>query len=132
MKKLIVLPLITLLLSSCDPVAQMEANIENTTSQNLSIAFVSSETDLSQTLEIASGQTILFQEGFDVGSTFLEPSLVEFDSVVIRNQADLILRVYKENDTGKNIYGIDEYWESSEPSKRFLIYNYQIENTDLE
>lgn len=33
---------------------------------------------------------------------------------------------------GKNIFNIDEYWISTEQTKRFFIYVYEIEDEDLE
>jgi len=122
---------IILILSSCDPASTLEANIKNLTSQSLTIEFISPDKSSTKTFQIAPNEIELFQEGFDIGSTFLEPSLLEFDSVVIKNQAGQILKVYKENDTGKNIYTIDEYWIASEPSKRFFKYNYEIEKRDI-
>ncbi|MEM6892406.1 MAG: hypothetical protein AAF554_01870 [Bacteroidota bacterium] len=119
-------------LSSCDPVSDMEANIENLTTQTLTVEFVSSIADLSKTLEIKPNEIELFQEGFDVGGTFLEPSLVEYDSVVVMDQQQQVLRVYKENDNGKNIYNVTEYWMGSEPSKRFFKYEYEINTQDIE
>lgn len=132
MKSLFVLTMMALILSSCDPVSDMEADIENLTSQTLTIQFIASDESLSKTLQILPNGIELFQEGFDIGSTFLEPSLVDYDSVVIKNQAEQILNVYKENDPGKNIYNIDDHWIASEPSKRFFKYKYQIESEDIE
>ncbi|NND79194.1 MAG: hypothetical protein HKN53_04790 [Maribacter sp.] len=126
------LTLLILIFSSCDPVAIMEADIENLTSQRITIDFVSSNEGLSKTLQIPPYEIVLFQEGFDVGGTFLQPSLVEYDSVLIKNQAEMILRVYKENDTGKNIFNTDEYWNANEPSKRFFKYEYEIMSEDIE
>lgn len=132
MKKLICLALLLPVLLSCDPVSQMEANIENQTTQSLSIVFVSSDTNFQSTLELAPNQVGLFQEGFDIGSTYLEPSLVEYDSVMVKNQVGEILKVYKSNNTGKNIYKVKEYWLSSEPSKRFFKYKYEIRQEDID
>ncbi len=132
MKKLFPILIAIAVFYSCDPVVDMEANIENLTSQYLIIEFVSFDQDLSKTLEIPANETRLFQEGFDIGNDFLEPSLTEYDSVVLKNNAEQILKVYKPNDTGKNIYNIGEYWLSSEPSKRFFKYEYEINNEDLE
>jgi hypothetical protein len=122
------------ILFSCDPASQLEANIENLTSENLSLVFVSADASLSQTLQlqIAPGQTVLFQKDIAFGSTYTEPNLVQYDSVVIQNQADEILKVYQPGDSGKNIYNIEEYWNSSEPSKRFFKYEYEIEREDIE
>lgn len=132
MRKLIAFALLFLIFSSCDPVAQMEANIVNRTSQNLTVDFVSSDISLNKTLQMAPGQTVLFQEVFDVGNTFLEPSLVEYDSVLIKDQSETLLKVYKENDSGKNIYNIDDYWTSREPAKRVFEYEYEIGMEDIE
>lgn len=131
MKKLIVLTL-TIILFSCDPVSDMEANIENLTSENLTIEFVSFDVSSSKIIQIAPNEIKLFQEGFDIGSTFLEPSLVEYDSVVIKNQMEEVLKVYKPNDANKNIYNIDDYWIASEPSKRFFKYEFEINDQDIE
>jgi hypothetical protein len=110
----------------------MEANIQNLTNQDLTIEFVSLDQDLSKSLVIPTNEIRLFQEVFDIGNTFLEPSLTIYDSVVVKNDADQILKVYKPNDSGKNIYNIDEYWLLREPSKRFFKYEYEINNEDLE
>ncbi|WP_350289537.1 hypothetical protein [uncultured Croceitalea sp.] len=131
MKKVIFIALALLSMLSCDPVSDLEANIENLTSEALTIEFVSSIEELRKTLEVAPNEIELFQEGFDIGSTFLEPSLVDYDSVVVKNQAEQILKVYKPNSSGKNIYNIAE-WNSSEPSKRFFKYEYEIRDEDLE
>jgi hypothetical protein len=117
---------------TCDPIADMEANIENLTNQDLIIEFVSFDQDLGKTLVIPINETRLFEAVSDYGNTFLEPRLIEYDSVVVKNNAEQILKVYKPNDTGKNIYNIDEYWLLREPSKRFFKYEYEINNEDLE
>lgn len=121
----------SIIISSCDPVSNLEANIENLTSQTLTIDFIASDVSVSKTLQLAPNEVVLFQEGFDIGSTFLEPSLVAYDSVVIRNQAEDILKVFKSNGAGKNIYNVDD-WMASEPSKRFFKYEYEIENEDID
>lgn len=132
MKNIYLILLAALMLLSCDPVSDMEANIENLTSENLTIDFISSEIDLNKTLQIAPNEIKLFQEGFDIGSTYLEPSLVDYDSVVVRNQAQDILKIYKKNEAGKNIYNIDAYWQGTEPSIRFFKYEYEIESSEIE
>lgn len=132
MKKTILLFLASIFFYNCDPVASMEANIENLTSEQLTIEFLGAEeASLNKTLSIAPNEIKLFQEGFDVGSTFLEPYLEEYDSVVVKNQANDVLKVLKPTDTGRNIYNIKEYWMGSEPSKRFFKYEYEITEQDI-
>lgn len=132
MRSIILLTFVLIIFASCDPVAQMEANIENLTPKSLSIVFESSDSSLNKTLEIPPNQTIRFQEGFDIGSSYLEPHLLDYDSIFITNETNEILRVYKKNEQNKNIYNIDDYWISSEPSKRFFKYTYKIELEDIE
>ncbi|MFX0558586.1 hypothetical protein ACOCEA_17420 [Maribacter sp. CXY002] len=132
MKNLFLFTIMILTFPSCDPASNMEANIENLTSQTLTIEFISSTESLSKTLQIPPNGIELFQEGFDIGSNFLKPSLLDYDSVVIKNQTKQILKVFKEIENGKNIYNVDEYWIASEPSKRFFIYEYEIGNEDIE
>lgn len=133
MKRVSLVILTALLCFSCDPTSVMDANIENTTTQHLSITFVSAEfTDLNKTFEMESKETILCQEGFSTTGGFLEVSLDGVDSVYITNTSNEILKVYKPETTGRNIFEIGDYWESSTPSKRFYQYDYQITNTDIE
>ena len=132
MRKLFFITLVGVLFSSCDPVAQMEATIENLTSDSLKIEFVAFDESTNKILEIAPNEFELFQEGFDIGDDFIEPSLVEYDSVVIKNIADHILKVFKPNDTGRNIYNIDEYWIGSEPSNNSFKYKYELTEADIE
>lgn len=123
--------LLLLVISACDPVSDMEANIENLTDTKLSIDFVSSNIDLDKTIELAPNEVGLFQEGFDIGSTYLEPYFEEYDSIVIRNVAQQILKVYKPGNTGRNIYNIAN-WMASEPSKRFFKYEFEINDSDIQ
>lgn len=132
MKKTILTLTAITVLCSCDPGADLEANIENLTNQDLIIEFVRFEQELNKTLVIPANETRLYEAFSDTGNTFLEPSIIQFDSIVVKNNAEQILKVYKPNDTGKNIYNIDEYWLLREPSKRFFEYEYEINNEDLE
>jgi len=132
MKNFIRVFLITIVFCSCDPVSDMEADIENLTTQDLILEFISFDQNLNKTLEIPTEESRRFQEAFDVGNDFLEPSLIEYDSVVVKNSAEQILKIYKPESTGKNIYNIDEYWLSSEPYKRGFRYEYEIYDEDLE
>ena len=124
---MIVFPIFT----GCDPVSLMDANIENTTTQRLSITFVTSGVP-EETLVLDPAETILFQESMSTTGSFLEPYLVEFDSIYIENEASEILKVFKPTTAGKNIYNVENYWIFTEPSKRVYKYDYLITNEDLE
>ena len=97
MKNIIKVILFSLVIISCDPVADMEANIKNLTDTSLNIYFVSSDVNLRKILTIAPNEVVLFQEGFDIGNTHLEPSLIDYYSVVIRDNNQSILKIYKPN-----------------------------------
>lgn len=130
MKNLIIIALVCFFCTSCDPVASMEATIENTTQETLVIDFVAFNANENRTITIKSSEVFLFQEGFDIGATYLEPSLSEFDSVIVRNLTQEVLKIYKSDDVTKSIYRLNN-WISSEPSKRYFKYNYKIENSDF-
>ena len=130
MKNIIKVILFSLVIISCDPVADMEANIKNLTDTSLNIDFVSSDVNLRKILTIAPNEVVLFQEGFDIGNTYLEPSLIDYDSVVIRDNNQSILKIYKPNESGKNIYNIKN-WIAKEPYKRFFVYDYEVTNNDI-
>jgi len=59
-------------------------------------------------LDIPTDATECYKEVFDMGNEFLEPPLVAYDSVVIKNRAEQILKVYKPDDTSKAIYSLNE------------------------
>ena len=132
MKKIVLVGLLAFGILGCDPISQMEANIKNSTSETLTLEFISSEESLNKSLQLAPNEIELFQEAEDIGSTFLEPSLIEYDSVVVKNQTEQILKVYKESTTGKNIYDISGFWQQSEPSKRFFKYEFMLIDEDLD
>lgn len=131
MKKRIFIGLSMLTLFGCDPVSDMEANIENLTPQALRVEVVSSIQELGKTIEIQPNQIERFQEGFDIGSTYLEPNFSDIDSIVIKNLAGEVLKVYKQNSSGRNIYNVAN-WGASEPSKRFFKYEFEIRQEDLD
>ena len=130
MKKRSIVLLLIPLFTSCDPVSLMDANIENTTARRLSITFVTSEVP-PETLVLDPDELVLFQEGMSTTGSFLEPSLAEFDSIYIQGESQEILKVYKPNSAGKNIYDVENYWVFDEPSKRVYKYDYLVTNEDL-
>lgn len=132
MKNIFRVFLISVVFCSCDPVADMEANIENLTTQDLVLEFISFDQNLNKTLEITPEETMLFQEAFDISNVYLEPSLEDFDSVVVKNSVEEILKVFKPDNSGKNIYNIKEYWLLRQPYKRGFRYKFEIYDEDLE
>lgn len=133
MKKLVLLITCFAFITSCDPVSVMEANINNATSQSLSIVFVSSQApEQNKTLELSANTTVLFQEGMSTTGGFLEPYLLDYDSVYIQNASQEVLKIFKQGTIGKSIYSIDDHWTFSEPSKRVYEYDFDITSQDLE
>ena len=131
-KKLTLFGCICLLMSSCDPVATMTANIKNNSSETLTIVFPSTDSIHHIELSLSPNETKLFQDGMDIGSTYLEPRLGDYDSVYILNAQVELVKVYKANSPNKNIYNVPEDWQSSEPSRWVFEYLYEIENSDIE
>ena len=132
MKNFIAICFLTVVFYSCDPTVSMEVNIKNRTTQDLIVEFMSFDQNLNKTLKISNNDFKLFQEGFDVGNELIEPYLTEYDFIVIKNSSEQILKIYKPNDDGKNIFNIDEYWLLNKPSKNFFKYEYEIHSKDLE
>jgi len=131
MKKIILSALIVSLFASCDKSSMMDANIKNNTSQNLSLTFFRTS-EPNDSLQLESNQTMLFQDDFSSTGGFLTPNLIQFDSIYIQNQSDEILKVFKENTEGKNIYNVDEFWILNQPSEDIYNYEYTINNEDIE
>ena len=122
-KKITLFVFASLVLSSCEPLSVMDASVKNNASRSISVVFASSEVSLNKTLEIAPNETMLFQEGLSVGGGFLEPSLLGYNSIYVRNELNEVLKIYKENSNVKNIYTLND-WIFNEPSKRVYKYNY--------
>lgn len=132
MKKYRLPTLIILFSIGCDPVSVMDVDIKNSSTESITVYTVpSSSTIMADTLYIESNSTERLWEGMSTTGVFLEPSFDEYDSVYVKNELGEIIKVYKPNTQGKNIYDIDKYWESSEPSKRVYKYLYEINVEDL-
>lgn len=132
MKKLFfIYLLLAFMISSCDTGESMEAFIINSSSQKVKVNFVSSEiSELNKSLEIDSNQQGLYVE-FQSGTSGVFLTFVDNDSIYIQNSSNEILKVFKEDTAGKNIYNIDEYWSVSEPSKNHFVYNYTINDENI-
>lgn len=131
MKKII--PLLSLLgtLLSCDPNAIIEASIINKTNQNLTIVFVATDTYENLTLTVNANSKALFQDGFETGSTYLEPNLSGYYIVQILDSSDDIIKEYEPDEEGKNIFDV-ESWNTIETEKRNFIYEFVINDQDLQ
>jgi len=138
MKKILfICLLLSVISSSCDPGESMEYKIENKTALDIKIYFVSKFvypdlTDNAKIERISSMNNFTDNSGSTPGLGHVMLSFVEHDSIYITNNSDEILKVYKENTTGKNIYNIDKYWSVRETSKNHFVYTYEITEEDLE
>ena len=129
MKKIILL-IFVIMFISCDPVSCTEEIISNSTGSDLYVNFISSDVSFNNEvfIEKQSRKTI-GQVECGLGGVLVNYSI--YDSIYIKNSSNEILKVFKEDTTGKNIYNIDEYWSVSEPSKNHFVYTYKITEEDL-
>jgi len=141
MKKLILIPFMvvisTLITIGCDPSESLEYDIVNNTPIDLKLHFVSnliySEIpNNDKIVKILSNEVYNDETGnnnLGLGQAML--SFTDFDSIYITNLSDKVLKVYKENIVGKNIYNIDDYWSVRKTSKNHFEYTYEITNEDI-
>ena len=129
-RRILVLLITSLIFSGCDPLAEMEANVENATSKSVTLVFVSSFPELDTVFQVLPNEKVLVQEGFDIGNTYLEPYFTDYDSIFITNSSNEVLKVYKADTPGKNLYNVQD-WSSKEPAKWFFIYDFRIEPQDI-
>lgn len=132
MKKTLFIYLILIFtIYSCDKGESMEAFVINSSSQKLKVNFVSSDiSELNKSLEIESNQQGLYVE-FQSGTSSVFLTFVDNDSIYIQNSSNKVLKVYKADTSGKNIYNVDKYWQKREPSKNFFEYTYEITDEDI-
>ena len=130
-KLFFIICLLSVCLISCDPSEDMDALILNRTDHDLKVHFVSSIT-ASEIKEIKAMSSIYYIEGNGNnalgGITF---TLAQYDSIYIGDKNQNILKVYKEDTKGKNIYDIDTYWNRSKPSRNFVQYTFEITDEDI-
>lgn len=122
--------LIGFTISSCDPRESMEAIINNSTDKNLSIFFDSETNDFDMQLNIESNTTEELLNFSAIGGVIL--SFRDYDSIYIQSASNEVLKVFKEDTAGKNIYNVDKYWTVREPSKNHFVYTYEITDGDIE
>jgi len=128
-KILFLMPLYLIL--SCDPQICSEERIANNSKKDLKITFVSSDTLFNNQIFIEKNSTITIGEiECALGGVVVNYSV--YDSIYLRNSINEILKVYKKNTTGKNIYNIDDYWSVRKTSKNHFEYIYEITNEDIE
>lgn len=136
MKKIIYL-LITILLYSCDPNECLETKLFNRSNSNLEINFVSHTIleklhNNKETLKIESNNWITYEKiNVDNGLGRAGLSLIDFDSIYLSKDNE-ILKIWKPETTGKNIYDIENHWNVQEKTKDNYIYTFEITNEDLE
>lgn len=129
MRKIIIL-IGAIILTSCDPESCSEETISNNTDSDLQINFISSNASFNNQvlLEKQSKKTI-GQIECALGGVVVNYSI--YDSIYITNSLDKVLKVFKEDTSGKNIYNIDKYWKVDETSKNHFVYTYEITEEDL-
>lgn len=116
----------------CDPpLESLEAIVKNTSDKKILILFDSEVNDFDMRLNIESNATkeLLSFSALDGGVIL---SFRDYDSIYITNTSNEVLKVYKTDTPGKNIYNIDKYWQKREPSKNFFKYTYEITEEDIE
>ncbi|PRX57427.1 hypothetical protein CLV81_1431 [Flagellimonas meridianipacifica] len=126
-----------MILSGCDPSESLDALLENATDSDLRIHFISAIllSEFIDNAEIINVESMDSQDypriGVAEGIGQAGLSLSVFDSIYISNNANEILKIYKPNSPGKNIYNIDQYWTVRETGKNHFEYTYMITDEDI-
>ena len=132
MKIILVNLLIILIALSCDPGNSLGASFLNSSEQDLSVVFSSSEyPHLNQSLLVYKKQKKTYAQVDKKGTITNILTFIDFDSIYITDTSNKVLKVYKEDTPGKNIYDVDKYWQKREPSKNFFEYTYEITDEDI-
>ncbi|GLB51401.1 hypothetical protein NBRC110019_04400 [Neptunitalea chrysea] len=130
MKKIFLISCLVTLLTGCDPEKCSSFHLANYSETNVNIYFVSQDTIIFK--NIYQDSKIPFGSKYcDMGGgSILYMAL--YDSIYITDFSNNILKVYKEDTPGKNIYNIDEYWSVNNPSKHDYEYIYEINEEDFQ
>jgi hypothetical protein len=129
MKKIIVFILIVNAFASCDPTSTTTYKIKNNTKNNIEIIFLSS-IDVSDTVTISHQEVQTWKVDTHYGSPSAKMDLIVlYDSIMIKTD-DLVIKTYKTQTLGKNIYNYD-YWSEHKKKKRDYEYTFEITEDDI-
>src|SRR5690606_39164759 len=114
-------------LGSCDPEKCSSFYLENISGTDIELNFVGVS---SEKKTIAMGKKVPFgNTSCDIGGPPIL-YLGVYDSIYVTNVSDEVLKVYKEDTPGKNIYNVDRDWTIKE-TKNHAEYTYTITNEDI-
>jgi hypothetical protein len=137
MRKIIYFATIVILYS-CDPSESLETKIINYSNSDLDINFVSrliieNNQSNKESFKIESGNSITYGRlnvTGGLGNAGL--SLIDFDSIYISTNNNEIVKIWKIDSEGKNIYDIANFWTVKETSKDNYVYTFEITDKDIE
>ncbi|CAA0144567.1 conserved exported hypothetical protein [Tenacibaculum maritimum] len=133
MKKISLLMIITFLLSSCDPFGCLDVEIENNTNQDIIVKWYSQNSLLNRSKEFKQGEKLMISENSHCSQGNIPPfeGLFEIDSVIIESKQNEILKTWKPNSNGKNIFNTESDWEIKSNGKWNETYYFIINESDL-
>jgi len=130
MKKIIFIILAIICFYSCDPGSCAEEVLLNNSDKNLIVNYRSSDPSFNKQISINKKSSSTVGDPLcGMGGVVVNYSI--YDSVYIVNTENKVLKVYKKNTIGKNIYNVDKYWIRTKPSKNYYKYTYEITNEDI-
>ncbi|PRX57423.1 hypothetical protein [Flagellimonas meridianipacifica] len=128
MKKFFLSLTMILTYAACDPESCVDEVLVNSTEIDLLINYVGSMDDSDQIL-LKSDGTVSRGVLCAMGGVVVNNSI--YDSIYITTSTNDLLKVFKPDTPGKNIYNIDQYWTIRETSKNHFEYTYTITNEDI-
>lgn len=128
MKKSYLSLIILLIYAACDPELCSDELLINNTEMDLLINYVGSMSD-SEQIFFKGGETVSRGVLCAMGGVVVNNSI--YDSIYITTSTDELLKVYKHDTSGKNIYNVDQYWMVRETGKNDVEYTYTITNEDI-
>nr|WP_298995145.1 hypothetical protein [uncultured Allomuricauda sp.] len=123
----------------CETEESLEAIFENSTDSKVKIHFTSSLilSDFPSNTEVLNLESMAKVDYYRIGTDNLgggvigNYSLIEFDSIYITTTTNEVLKIFKPDTPGKNIYNIDQYWTVRETGKNHFEYTYTITDEDI-
>ncbi len=128
MKKISFLLLTILPLFGCDPERCSTYYINNKSAQDISLNYVSKSPNFYKKIIIGADSNDLFSDKTcAIGGISID---IDADSIYLSHE-DEILKIWKPDSEGKNIYNIERDWYVRESPKDNFIYIFEITNEDL-
>ena len=131
MKKIVYFLGFLTLLTGCDSYTCVEAKIINESDKDLILQFYHDTLNIRFDIDSKKEYEIdVLGSGCSIANSG-ELYLNFYDSIIVKSKDDKILKVWKQDSSGRNIYDFENQWLMTSEGKYNFYYTFEILNSDF-